>query len=89
MAGVTREPFALVGPYATPNRFENLGGPGDSRITGQEIVKDQGLVGKLTGKVFLITGVSSGMGVETVRASTLCGVFACAYPFFYSSRRLL
>jgi hypothetical protein len=67
MARPSREPFTLVGPYATPNRFENLAGPGDGRVTGQQIVKDQGLVGKMIGKVFLITGVSSGMGVETVR----------------------
>lgn len=67
MAGVSREPFTLVGPYAAPNRFENLAGPGDGRVTGKQIVNDQGLVDKLAGKVFLITGVSSGMGVETVR----------------------
>ena len=77
MAGVSREPFALVGPYAAPNRFETLAGPGDKRVTGQQIVKDQGLVGNLTGKVFLITGVSSGMGVETVRDSIISHVFQC------------
>jgi NAD(P)-dependent dehydrogenase (short-subunit alcohol dehydrogenase family) len=32
------------------------------------IVEDQGLVGKMTGKVVLITGCTSGIGLETARA---------------------
>ena len=35
-------------------------GPGDARPTALTIVKDEGLVGKLAGKTFLITGASSG-----------------------------
>lgn len=47
---------------------ENTKGPGDARPTALQIVKDEGLIGKLTDKVFLVTGVSSGIGIETMRA---------------------
>lgn len=43
-------------------------GPGDARPTALQIVEDEGLLGKLTDKVFLVTGTSSGIGVETLRA---------------------
>jgi NAD(P)-dependent dehydrogenase (short-subunit alcohol dehydrogenase family) len=43
-------------------------GEGDDRPTALEIVADEGLGGSLTGQVFLVTGVSSGIGVETMRA---------------------
>ncbi|KAK5119975.1 hypothetical protein LTR85_007051 [Meristemomyces frigidus] len=43
-------------------------GPGDVRPTALQIVEDEGLMGKLTDKVFLVTGVSSGIGIETMRA---------------------
>lgn len=35
-------------------------GPGDSRPTALDIVRDEELVGKLVGRVVLITGASSG-----------------------------
>lgn len=44
------------------------GGPGDARPTALQVVEDEGFIGKLTDKVFLVTGVSSGIGVETMRA---------------------
>lgn len=43
-------------------------GPGDARPTALRVVEDEGFIGKLTDKVFLVTGVSSGIGVETMRA---------------------
>ena len=37
-------------------------GPGDARPDALEVVKDEDKVGKLDGKVILITGASSGIG---------------------------
>lgn len=54
--------------YADAHKVANLRGPGDARPTALQIIKDEGLTGKLTDKVFLITGVSSGIGIETLRA---------------------
>lgn len=64
----SRDPFQLTGRYADRNRWENLNGPGDSRITGLQIIHDENLTNACTDKTVLITGVSSGIGVETVRA---------------------
>ncbi|KAL2875645.1 hypothetical protein SGCOL_009106 [Colletotrichum sp. CLE4] len=52
-------------------------GPGDARPTALQIIKDEGLKGKLSDKVVLITGCSSGLGVETARA--LLGTGATLY----------
>ncbi|KAL8864474.1 MAG: hypothetical protein Q9174_007339 [Haloplaca sp. 1 TL-2023] len=73
MSMISREPFQLSGRYADRNRWERLNGPGDARVTGLEVVKDEGLTGKWAGKVVIVTGVSSGMGVETVRAIASTG----------------
>lgn len=54
--------------YAEAHKVANLGGPGDARPTALQIIRDEGLVGRLTDKVFLVTGVSSGIGIETLRA---------------------
>ena len=43
-------------------------GAGDARPTALRIVQDEGLINGMTDKVMLITGASSGIGVETVRA---------------------
>ncbi len=60
-----------------PNRYtevhENPHGAGDARPTGITIVEDENLVGKLSDKVVLITGVSSGIGIDTVRAMAHTG----------------
>lgn len=52
---------------------ENPQGPGDARPTALQIVKDEGAEGKLKGKVIVITGTSSGIGIETVRALSATG----------------
>ncbi|KAH6908805.1 short-chain dehydrogenase [Coprinopsis sp. MPI-PUGE-AT-0042] len=54
--------------YAEAHKIANLRGAGDARPTALQIVEDEGLIGKLSDKVFLITGVSSGIGIETLRA---------------------
>ncbi|KAF7563686.1 hypothetical protein G7046_g468 [Stylonectria norvegica] len=48
-------------------------GPGDSRPTALQIVKDSNMEGGLVGKSVVITGVSSGIGIETVRALAATG----------------
>ncbi|KAL6717294.1 hypothetical protein ACLMJK_005209 [Lecanora helva] len=53
---------------------QNPKGPGDSRPTAIDIVKDEGLQGKLVDKVALITGCSSGLGIETARALNVTGM---------------
>lgn len=57
---------------APPNRYttvhQNTQGPGDARPTALQIVADESLTGKLTDKVFVVTGASSGIGIETMRA---------------------
>ncbi|KAE8155208.1 hypothetical protein BDV25DRAFT_169337 [Aspergillus avenaceus] len=51
----------------------NPQGPGDARPTALQIVKDAEMQGKLVGKSVVITGVSSGIGIETVRALAATG----------------
>lgn len=51
----------------------NLAGPGDARPTALQIIKNEGAEGKLAGKVVVITGTSSGIGIETARALSLTG----------------
>lgn len=48
--------------YADPK------GPGDARPTALDVIRDEGAVGKLAGKVIVITGTSSGIGIEIARA---------------------
>ncbi|KAJ4246006.1 hypothetical protein NW762_013750 [Fusarium torreyae] len=43
-------------------------GPGDARPTALQIIKDEGVENTLTDKTIVVTGVSSGLGVETARA---------------------
>ena len=57
--------------YAEAHR--SLQGPGDARPTALQIVQDEGLEGKLAGKVIFITGCSSGIGIETARALSATG----------------
>ncbi|KAI8626946.1 short-chain dehydrogenase [Xylariaceae sp. FL1651] len=80
MSFTSRTPFQLSGRYADRNKWEKLGGPGDSRPTGSQVVEDEGLINTWEDKVILITGVSSGIGVETARvlASTGATVYGTA-----------
>ncbi|KAJ6186429.1 hypothetical protein N7519_007730 [Penicillium mononematosum] len=47
---------------------QNLNGPGDARPTALQIIEDEGLNEKWTGRSALITGCSSGIGIETAKA---------------------
>lgn len=53
-------------PYAAAHVSPQ--GEGDARPTAMQIIRDEDLVNKMTDKVFLVTGTSSGIGGETVRA---------------------
>lgn len=53
-------------PYAEVHK--NTSGPGDARPTAMQIIKDTDAAGTLKGRTILITGCSSGIGVETARA---------------------
>lgn len=46
----------------------NPQGPGDARPTALQIIQDEGLVNKLTGKIALVTGANVSIGLETARA---------------------
>jgi len=51
----------------------NPQGAGDARPTVLQIVRDEGVEGKLGGKVIVITGANSGIGLETARALSATG----------------
>ncbi|KFA54517.1 hypothetical protein S40293_08952 [Stachybotrys chartarum IBT 40293] len=53
--------------HAKPN------GPGDARPTALQIIEDEGVEGTLKGETIVITGTSSGIGIETARALAATG----------------
>jgi NAD(P)-dependent dehydrogenase (short-subunit alcohol dehydrogenase family) len=53
-------------PYAAAH--DSPQGEGDARPTALQIDHDEDFVNKLTDKVMLVAGSSSGIGIETVRA---------------------
>ncbi|KAH7144275.1 hypothetical protein B0J13DRAFT_444579 [Dactylonectria estremocensis] len=69
---------------------EKLGGPGDARPTASQIIDDHGLAGKLSDKIVLITGTSSGIGIDTARAIHRTGatVYATARDVEKAKRAL-
>lgn len=61
----------MAHPYRQAHR--NPKGCGDDRPTAQQIIHDEGLLGKWEGKTILITGCSSGIGIPTARALATTG----------------
>jgi NAD(P)-dependent dehydrogenase (short-subunit alcohol dehydrogenase family) len=53
-------------PYA--KLYTSPKGPGDARPTALQIIQDNDIVNKWQDKVVLVTGATSGLGVETARA---------------------
>jgi len=69
----SKMPSRYAEAHASPN------GPDDTRPSALQIIKDEGLENKLTSKVALITGCSSGIGIDTARALSATGakVYCC------------
>ena len=66
--------FSLVetmSPYAQAHVSPK--GPGDARPTALQIIKDEKAENTLKGEVIVITGTSSGIGIETTRALAATG----------------
>jgi NAD(P)-dependent dehydrogenase (short-subunit alcohol dehydrogenase family) len=71
---MTGPPFTLPSKYAEAHKKENLGGAGDSRPTGVQVLKDENRFdGSLNNKIAVVTGCSSGIGVPTVEALAAAG----------------
>ncbi|EAL89010.1 hypothetical protein KXV22_002836 [Aspergillus fumigatus] len=60
-----------LSPYAAAHVDPQ--GAGDARPTALQIIQDEGVEDKLVGKVIVITGATSGIGVETARALKATG----------------
>jgi len=64
----------MPGRYTNVHRPDVRKGAGDARPTALDIVRDENLAGKLKGKSALVTGTSSGIGIETARALAATGM---------------
>ncbi|KAK1808023.1 hypothetical protein LTR12_017629 [Friedmanniomyces endolithicus] len=64
-------PPSIPNPYAEAHASPS--GPGDARPTAYQMIKDNGLLGKMTDKTFLVTGGTDGLGLETVRTLAKTG----------------
>ncbi len=73
--------MAPLAPYAEEHRDTH--GAGDARPTALKVIQDQHLEGSMSGKVFLVTGGTSGIGLETVRALHVTGA-----DIFFTGRDL-
>ncbi|KUJ08130.1 short-chain dehydrogenase/reductase-like protein [Mollisia scopiformis] len=60
-----------MGPYSEAHA--NPQGAGDARPTALQMIRDESLEGKLVDKVIVITGATSGIGLETARALSVTG----------------
>ncbi|KAI1124438.1 putative short-chain dehydrogenase [Nemania abortiva] len=63
--------FSPTNPYAKSHVDPK--GAGDLRPTSVQIIHDEGLVNNMAGKVMFVTGSTSGIGVDTVKALHLTG----------------
>jgi len=57
---------SLTNPYAEAHASPKSAG--DARPTALQVIQDEDLINKMTDKVMIVTGSSSGIGVETSRA---------------------
>ncbi|KAL6228747.1 hypothetical protein BDW75DRAFT_250731 [Aspergillus navahoensis] len=67
--------------YADVHR--NPQGPGDARPTALQVVRDEGLQGRLMDRSILVTGASAGIGVETAKA-----LYTTGATLFLTARNL-
>ncbi|KAM7215026.1 short-chain dehydrogenase [Rhypophila decipiens] len=63
--------------------YEAAQGPGDARPTGLRVVQDNNVIGQWRGRVVLVTGATSGIGIETVRA-----LHATGADVYFTARNL-
>lgn len=80
----------MTSRYAAVHDPAVLAGPGDARPTALQIIKDEGLEAALPDFVAVVTGTSSGLGPETVRALAATGmtVFALARDLLKTRKAL-